>query len=80
MTPHNMQLNARAEAARGDTSLKAAKVLLEHQLYSDAISRAYYAAYHWVRALLFIKELDPRSHRGTIQLFHLHYQKTACPW
>lgn len=50
-------------------------MLLAAGLYQDAISRAYYAAFPWARALLVSRGLEPTSHRGTIQLLGLHFVK-----
>lgn len=75
MTGENRKDNAREEAWRGDTTLKAAKHLLEGGFSNDAISRAYYAAYHWARALLVSRGMDPKTHRGVIQLIGLHFVK-----
>ena len=52
MTRSNRGANARAEAARGDDALRAAEALLGLDLPNDAVSRAYYAAFHYGRALL----------------------------
>lgn len=75
MTDENAHRNARDEAARGDESLRAACVLLDNGLYNDAISRAYYAAFHWASAVLMAKGLQAKTHRGTIQLLSLHFVK-----
>jgi uncharacterized protein (UPF0332 family) len=63
--------------ARGSEALREARVLLREGLFNGAISRAYYAAYHWASALLFTKGLEPRTHRGKIQLISLHFVKTG---
>jgi uncharacterized protein (UPF0332 family) len=60
---------------RGNEALAAALHLVAGSFYSDAISRAYYAAFHWACALLLTKGLEARSHRGTIQLLTLHFVK-----
>lgn len=73
MTGENGRANAREEAARGDECLAEARYLLKGGFGTAAVSRSYYAAYHWARALLFLKGLDPRTHRGVIQLLSLHY-------
>ena len=72
MTPENEAINAREEAQRGDESLRAAEELLRLGLHNDAISRAYYAAYHWARAVLFTRGLESKTHRGVNQLLGLH--------
>jgi uncharacterized protein len=77
MTPANAEANARDEIARGDEALQEARVLLRERLFNGAVSRAYYAAYHWASALLVTKGLEPRTHRGKIQLVSLHFVRTG---
>ncbi len=77
MTDENATHNAQAEAARGDEALAAAKHLSNGAFHSDAVSRAYYAAFHWARALLISRGLEPRTHRGVIQLLSLHFAKSG---
>ena len=76
MTLLNENVNARDEMARGDEALRAATELLQLGLYNDAVSRAYYAAYHWARALLFSEGIESKTHRGMIQLIGLHFVRT----
>ena len=64
-----------AEMARSDESLKAAKNLLNDELFADSISRAYYAIFHAARAILLTKDIDPETHNGAISLFGLHFVK-----
>ena len=54
-----------------DVSVK----LLDDEAWRDAASRAYYAMYHAVRALLATKRLDSRRHSGVISLFNQHFVK-----
>ena len=75
MTNGNARANAEDELAHGDEALAAATCLLDNGFFRDAVSRAYYAAFHWARAALFTKGLDPRTHRGMVQLFSLHFVK-----
>lgn len=75
MTEDNARANAQDEIVHGNEALEAARCLLANGFLRDAVSRAYYAAYHWARALLFLKGLEPKTHRGTIQLLSLHYGK-----
>jgi len=75
MTDGNMIENAVAETRRGDEALEAARHLLAAEFFNDSISRAYYAAYHWSRALLLLRGLEPKTHRGVIQMIGLHYVK-----
>lgn len=53
----------------GEQALRSARLLLEHGMWADAISRAYYAMVYSVRALLATKNLDSRTHRGAVHLF-----------
>jgi uncharacterized protein len=69
--------NARAEAALGDDALRAAQALLELRLYNDAVSRAYYAAFHYARALLLLEGLEPKTHRRVVALLLERYERTG---
>jgi len=77
VTGENRHANARAEAALGDDALKAADALMALGLCNDAVSRAYYAAFHYGRALLFLQGLEPKSHRGVVALLLERYEKTG---
>ena len=75
MTAANARANAQDELQHGDEALAAARCLVENGFLRDAVSRAYYAAYHWARAVLLLKGLEPKTHRGAIQLLSLHLVK-----
>jgi uncharacterized protein (UPF0332 family) len=77
VTPQNQRANAEAELARARESLRAAEVLARESLFADAVSDAYYAAFHAVRALLFSVGEEPRSHRGALHLFNVHFVRTG---
>jgi uncharacterized protein (UPF0332 family) len=77
VTEDNCKANAIEEGQRGDECLAEAKYLLEGEFYNAAVSRAYYAAFHWALALLILKGLEPKTHRGVIQLLQLHYVETG---
>ena len=62
---------------RGNDSLKSAEALVELDLILDGLSRAYYAALHHARALLLSIDIVPKSHKGTLTLFSLHFIKTG---
>ncbi|MBN1611103.1 MAG: HEPN domain-containing protein [Polyangiaceae bacterium] len=74
MTGQNRLDNARAEALLGDDALGAADALLGLGLANDAVSRAYYAAFHYARALLLLEGLEPKTHRGVIALLGQHFE------
>jgi len=46
-------------------------------MYSDSLSRSYYAIFTAARALLALKQLDSKKHSGVISLFNQHYVKTG---
>lgn len=77
MTEQNGRENAIDEARKGDECLAEARYLMDGRFYNAAVSRAYYAAFHWTLALLMLKGLQPKTHRGAIQLLHLHYIETG---
>jgi uncharacterized protein len=75
VTDGNAKANAREEVAHGDEALAAARCLIDNGFLRDAVSRAYYAAFHWARAMLLRKGIEPKTHRGVVQLFSLHFVK-----
>ena len=77
MTDENRRRNLALELERADQALRAAEALLGLALFSDAVSRAYYAAFHFLRALLLTRGLEPKSHRGAIHLFNAEFVRPA---
>lgn len=77
MTGDNAEHNAASEIARARVSLRAAEVLAREGLTADAVSDAYYAAFHAVRALLFSIGEEPRTHSGAIHLFNVRFIRTG---
>jgi uncharacterized protein (UPF0332 family) len=57
--------------------LETADLLWKNDRYRACISRAYYAMYHATQALLSIKSLNTKTHKGVIQLFGQHFIKTG---
>lgn len=76
MDPH-IEGRVRNRIARARAKLAAAERLLASGDHDDAISRAYYAAFHAALALLLTVGLSPRSHDGTLSLFGLHFVKAG---
>jgi uncharacterized protein (UPF0332 family) len=70
VTAENAKKNIAIERERGDGSLRSAEVLLREGLYADAVSRAYYAAFHYARALLLTIGEEPITHAGVERLLH----------
>ena len=46
-------------------------------MYADAVSRAYYAAFHFARALLIASGEEPRSHGGVERLLQRDFVRTG---
>lgn len=61
-----------AELRNARDRLKAARALIDAGLTPDAISRAYYAAFHAAKAALALHGLHAESHVGLPTLFGLH--------
>jgi uncharacterized protein (UPF0332 family) len=77
VTDENRAANARSELERAREALGAAEALLAAGFPSDAVSRAYYSAYHGACALLSARGDQPRTHRGILALFHRHFAETG---
>ena len=68
MTRDNRRKNIAVEIERGDEALEEAELLLAATKLPGAISRAYYAAFHYARALLLTLGEEARSHGGLHRL------------
>lgn len=55
-----------------EEKLKAAEYLYRGGFYEDSVSRAYYSMYHAARAILLLKDIEPKTHRGVLSMFGLH--------
>ena len=62
---------------QANEELEAATLLLEKNYYRACISRCYYAIYCTVQALLIVKNINTRSHRGVRQQFSQHFIQTG---
>lgn len=71
MTEDNQKRAIRDEVERADQALRAADALLGLGLFADAVSRAYYGAFHLLRALLLSRGVEPKTHAGAIHLFNV---------
>lgn len=73
MTDENRRQNLQDALQRAGHTLAAATALIESGHPTDAVSRAYYAAFHALTGLLMSQGLEPRSHRGALHLFNVHF-------
>lgn len=65
--------NYRLEKSAGN--LKAAKLLLENNLFSESINRSYYCIFHAVKALIAYEKFDSGKHSQIIAFFNRVYVK-----
>ncbi|MCL6559792.1 MAG: HEPN domain-containing protein [Firmicutes bacterium] len=68
---------ARYRIESAEERLVAAKILMEKNLFKDAISRAYYSIFQATRAVLATKKLDAHKHSGVISFFNQHFVKSG---
>lgn len=76
MNEANKLGNASLEIEKGGATLEEAEILFNNGKYDGAVSRAYYAAFHYACAALLSKGLEAKSHQGMQRLFHLHFIRT----
>lgn len=50
--------------------MQSAELLLAANMFADAVSRAYYGAFHYARALLLMLGEEPVTHAGVERLLH----------
>ncbi len=62
---------------KAHTKLKAAKILFDAGQFDDAVSRAYYAVFNAMTALLYKKGLVYSSHGKVIGAFNREFVKTG---
>lgn len=77
MNEKNKQINISTEWSKAQRAFKAAQILLDKDLPDESIARAYYAAFHAVKALLLTEGLEARSHQGVGSLFSLHFVRAG---
>lgn len=77
MTDENRRANILTEVARGSESLESAEILVDAGKYADAVSRAYYAAFHHAAALLLMSGQQARRHGGVERLLQRDLVRTG---
>jgi uncharacterized protein (UPF0332 family) len=73
MTNNNDEI--RENLKRAETSINAAKDMVEKEYYDIAASRAYYAAFYAASALLLKENIDTSKHGGVIASIHRLFVK-----
>ena len=66
--------NYRIEKAK--SCLKASKILLDDECYSDSANRSYYAIFHAINAINALNEEGFKKHSGVLSNFNQKYIKT----
>ncbi len=77
MNQINPDDGVKLEIEKGAEALRAARLCLDASLWNDAVSRAYYAAFHHITALLLSEGVEARTHGGVHDLLYLHFVKTG---
>jgi uncharacterized protein len=77
VTPEGRREAVGGELKRGDEARRAAEVPRREGLLRDAISRVYYAALHYARALLLMKDGEPMTHEGVLRCVSFHFVKAG---
>lgn len=67
---------SKVRIAHAEDCLREAQLLLDGNEYKGAANRAYYAAFHSLRAVLILDEFDSKKHSGIIAKFRENYLKT----
>lgn len=62
---------------RARSTLSQIPTLLSFGYLDTAISRMYYASFYAVQALLFSIDVKPKSHKGILNMFSLHFVKNG---
>jgi uncharacterized protein len=63
--------------AKAEAKLATAKKLLADGDYDDAVSRAYYSAFHAASGVLLSEGLTAETHSGLVNLFGMHFVKSG---
>ena len=66
---------SRLQLARASELLTEASALITLGAYNSAVNRAYYAAFHAMKAIEALDNYDSRRHTGVIQYFRRNYIK-----
>ncbi len=77
MTENQKRAAIGAEIARGDEALEEAELLLAASKNAGAVSRAYYGAFHYARALLLTVGEEPRTHGGLTRLLQANFARSG---
>jgi hypothetical protein len=77
MTHDDRRAAIAAEIERGQAATRSARMLLDAGEFADAVSRAYYAAFHRARALLLTEGVEPKRHGTVDRLVQRDFVRTG---
>ena len=77
MTPGANETRIRQKIAKSRARLSEISNLLQFGYYDTAINRIYYASFYSVQSLLLSIDIEPKSHKGVLSMFALHFVKTG---
>jgi uncharacterized protein (UPF0332 family) len=60
---------------RAKATLAEVKNLIEFKYYNTSVNRLYYASFYAVQALLTSIDVFPKTHKGVLNMFSLHFVK-----
>ena len=67
-----LRQSVKHEVVHGEQALASSRALHDLGMYNDALSRLYYAAFHFAAALLLTEGVEPRRHRALPGLLLSH--------
>ena len=71
-----MNEEMKALLKKAQDSIKGARILFDDELFGFAASRAYYAMFYLVNAILLTKEMSFSKHQAVVASFGQHFVKT----
>jgi uncharacterized protein (UPF0332 family) len=71
-----MNEEMKALLKKAQDSIKGARILFDDELYGFAASRAYYAMFYQVSAILLTKDMSFSKHQAVVASFGQHFVKT----
>jgi uncharacterized protein (UPF0332 family) len=77
MSSENIRTLVRFRLDQADAAVRAAQVLLDQDLFRDAVNRSYYAMFYAVLALLVTRQIGTSKHQGAISVFDREFVRTG---
>lgn len=75
MNAEEKRLFIAAKLTKAEGIVSEMNTLLQFDFLETLTNRCYYCCFYCAQALLAAKDLYPKSHRGVVSLFNLHYAK-----